>query len=63
MKFEPRDFDFNELRILERFKDFLNRKFGTWLEDAKFKPMTLNQGYFKIQGVTPTFYKNKILYK
>jgi hypothetical protein len=26
MKFEPRDFDFNELTNLERFKAFLNRK-------------------------------------
>jgi hypothetical protein len=47
MKFEPRDFDFNELRNLERFKAFLNRKFGIWLEDSKFKPMALTQGYFK----------------
>jgi hypothetical protein len=46
MKFEPRDFDFNELTNLERFKAFLIRKFGIWLEDSKFKPLALTQGYF-----------------
>jgi hypothetical protein len=40
MKFESRDFDFNEIPISERFKPFLNRKFGVWLEDSKFKPRT-----------------------
>jgi hypothetical protein len=42
MKFEPRDFDFNELTDLERFKAFLNRKIGIWLEDSKFKSSALN---------------------
>jgi hypothetical protein len=50
MKFEPRDFDFNELTNLERFKSFLNRKFGIWLEDSKFIPMALTQGYFPKNG-------------
>jgi hypothetical protein len=34
MKFKSRDLDFNEFPILERFKPFLNRKFGIWLEDS-----------------------------
>jgi hypothetical protein len=42
MKFEPRDFDFNELTDLERFKAFLNRKIEIWLEDSKFKSSALN---------------------
>jgi hypothetical protein len=50
MKFEPRDFDFNELTNLERFKAFLNRKFGILLEDSKFKPTALTQGYFPKNG-------------
>jgi hypothetical protein len=50
MKFESRDFDFNEFLILEMFKPFLNRKFGIWSKGSKFKPMALNQGHFKIQG-------------
>jgi hypothetical protein len=50
MKFEPRDFDFNELTNLERCKAFLNRKFGIWLEDSKFKPMALPQEYFPKSG-------------
>jgi hypothetical protein len=39
MKFESRDFDFNEFP--EMFKPFLNRKFGIWLEDSNS-----NQGLF-----------------
>jgi hypothetical protein len=50
MKFKSRDFDLNEFRISERFKPFLNRKFGIWSKGSKFKPMTLNQGHFKIQS-------------
>jgi hypothetical protein len=50
MKFEPRDFDFNELTNLERFKSFRNRKFGIWVEDSKFIPMALTQGYFQKNG-------------
>jgi hypothetical protein len=46
MKFKSRDLDFNEFPISERFKPFLNRKFGIWLEDFKFKSMALNQGHF-----------------
>jgi hypothetical protein len=38
MKLEPRDFDFKELTNLERFKAFLNRKFG-----ILFKYSNLNQ--------------------
>jgi hypothetical protein len=36
MEFISRYLDFNEFSILERFKPFLNRKFGIWLEDLKF---------------------------
>jgi hypothetical protein len=49
MRFKSMDFDFNEFQISERFKPFLNRKFGIWSNGSKFKPMALNQGYFKIQ--------------
>jgi hypothetical protein len=44
MKFKSRDLDFNEFPILESFKHFLNRKFGIWLENSKFKSSALNQG-------------------
>jgi hypothetical protein len=37
-------------KFSERFKPFLNRKFGMWSKDSKFKPTALNQGHFKIQG-------------
>jgi hypothetical protein len=50
MKFKSRDLDFNEFRILERFKPFLNGKIGIWSKGSKFKPKSLNQGHFKIQG-------------
>jgi hypothetical protein len=50
MKFKSRDLDLNEFPISERFKPFLNRKFGIWSKGSKFKPMTLNQGHFKIQS-------------
>jgi hypothetical protein len=60
MKFELRDFDFNELINLERFKAFLNRKFIIWLEDSKFKPTAPNQGYFNIQGKDLNFRIKKI---
>jgi hypothetical protein len=43
MQFKSRDLDFNKFSILERFKPFLNRKFGIWLEDSKFKSSSLNQ--------------------
>jgi hypothetical protein len=33
-KFQSKDFDFNEFPILERFKPFKNRKFGTQLNDS-----------------------------
>jgi hypothetical protein len=39
MKFESRDFDFNEFP--EMFKPFLNREFRIWLEDSNS-----NQGLF-----------------
>jgi hypothetical protein len=52
--------DFNGFPILERFKAFLNRKFGIWLEDSKFKPTALNQGHFKIQGEDLDFRIKKI---
>jgi hypothetical protein len=48
MKFKLRALDFNEFSILERFKTFLNRKFGIWFKDSKFKPTALNQGHSKI---------------
>jgi hypothetical protein len=60
MKFKSRDLDFNEFPILERFKAFLTRKFGIWLEDSKFKPTALNQGHFKIQGKDLNFRIKKI---
>jgi hypothetical protein len=34
INFKSRDFNLNEFPILERFKPFLNRKFGIWLEDS-----------------------------
>jgi hypothetical protein len=34
MKFGSRDLDFNEFPISKRFKPFLNRKSGIWLEDS-----------------------------
>jgi hypothetical protein len=48
MKFELRDFDFNELTNLERFKAFLNRKFGILFKIFKFKTKALNQRINKI---------------
>jgi hypothetical protein len=49
MKFESRDSDFNGFPVSERFKPFLNRKFGIWSKGLKFKLAALNQGHFKIQ--------------
>jgi hypothetical protein len=46
MKFEWRDFDFNEILISESFKPFLNSKFGIWSKGSKFKSTALNQGHF-----------------
>jgi hypothetical protein len=60
MKFKSRDLDSNEFPILERFRPFLNRKFGIWSKGSKFKPMALNQGYFKIQGKDLNFRIKKI---
>jgi hypothetical protein len=51
MKYEPRDFDFNELPNLEKFKAFLNRKFGICLEDSKFKSSAFNQGHLTKAGI------------
>jgi hypothetical protein len=51
MKFEQRDFDFNELTNLERSKAIINRKFGIWLEDSKFKSSASNQGHLTKAGI------------
>jgi hypothetical protein len=34
MKFETRNFHYNEFPSSEMFKPFINRKFGIWLEDS-----------------------------
>jgi hypothetical protein len=47
MKFESRNFDFNKFPISERFKPFLNRKFGIWSKGAKFKPTVLTNDILK----------------
>jgi hypothetical protein len=51
MEFISRDLDFNKFSLLERFKPFLNRKFGIWLEDSKFKSSALNQGHLTKAGI------------
>jgi hypothetical protein len=51
MEFISRDLDFNEFSISERFKTFLNRKFGIWLEDSKFKSSASNQGHLTKAGI------------
>jgi hypothetical protein len=43
MKFEPRDYEFNELTNLETFKAFLKRKFRISFKIFKCKTKALNQ--------------------
>jgi hypothetical protein len=60
MKFKSRDLDFNKFPILKRFRTFLNRKFGISSKGSKFKPTSLTQGHFKIQGKDLNFRIKKI---
>jgi hypothetical protein len=52
IKFKSMDLDFNEFPISEKFRPFLNRKFGIWLEDSKFKSSALNQGHLTKAGIS-----------
>jgi hypothetical protein len=51
MEFISSDLDFNEFSISERFKPFLDRKFGIWLEDSKFKSSALNKRHLTKAGL------------
>jgi hypothetical protein len=51
MEFISSDLDFNEFSISERFKPFLDRKFGIWLEDSKFKSSALNKRHLTKVGI------------
>jgi hypothetical protein len=49
MKFKSRDSDFNRFPILERFKPFLNRKFGIWSKDSNSNKWLQTKDIFELQ--------------